>query len=185
MSTVDFKALVESAKAARGEEHKLPPVEQWDPPLCGSIDIRITKQGKWEHEGSTIKRRKLVKLFASILKKEADEYFLVTPKEKWQLEVEDAPFFVAEVEIIEREDEQAILFTTDTGDRVIADANHPITVTADPESGDPQPYVEIRAGMLGRLSRNVYYELAKFAQPLEQQPEEYEVVSMGQRFKLI
>ena len=184
MAESDFDTLLQAAQQAR-EENTYPPVDQWQPDFSGKIDIRIDKQGKWHHEGSLIEREKLVKLFASILKKEGEDYFLVTPVEKWQIDVEDTPFFVTEVEIIESNGEQALLFTTATSDTVVADAEHPITVIEDQETGEPQPYVEVRNGMRGRLGRNVYYELASHAQPVDEDPEQYEIVSMGTGFRLV
>lgn len=94
LSLDDLRAGAE--RAAGGAD--LPPVEHWDPPLSGDIDIRIARDGTWYHEGAAIERPALVRLFAGLLKREGDEYFLVTPVEKWRIQVEDAPFVLVVLE---------------------------------------------------------------------------------------
>lgn len=145
-------------------ERGLPPVEKWNPPLLGDIDIRITRQGVWFHEGGEIKRQPLVKLFSSILKRENDDYFLVTPEEKWRIDVEDAPFFITALRIEHKAGEQALLFTSATDDLVIADETHPIRVVVDALSGEPSPYILLRDSMEGLISRSVYYQLADISE---------------------
>lgn len=151
-----YKKLQSNPLTERG----LPPVEKWNPPLLGDIDIRITRQGTWFHEGGEIKRQPLVKLFSSILKRENDDYFLVTPQEKWRITVEDSPFFFTQLQVERKGDRQALVFNSFTDDRVIADSEHPIRVVVDAESGEPSPYLLVRGGMEGLLSRSVYYQLA-------------------------
>jgi len=155
-----YKALQKSQLTDRG----LPPVEKWNPSLSGDIDIRITRQGIWFHEGGEIKRQPLVKLFSSILKRENDDYFLVTPEEKWRIQVEDAPFFFTGLRIERKGDAQALVFSSATDDQVIADSDHPLRVVVDPESGEPSPYILLRGGMEGLLSRSVYYQLADISE---------------------
>ena len=183
MSKPGFDALVAQLLADRDGASK-PPVHTWNPPLSGDIDIRIAKDGRWFHEGDEVQRASLVELFASILKRENDRYFLVTPTEKWRISVEDVPFYMIGLEVVERDGEQALVFTSSTNDTVVADAEHPLSVTVDEFSGEPSPYIVVRDNMKGRLSRNVYYELAGFARPRQSDPEEFEVTSMGVRFPL-
>jgi|TARA_R110002050_G_scaffold215260_1_gene351375 hypothetical protein len=155
-----YKILQDNLSTERG----LPPVEKWNPPLLGDIDIRITRQGVWFHEGSEIKRQPLVKLFSSILKRENDDYFLVTPQEKWRIAVDDAPFFFTRLEVERKDGRQALVFSSTTDDQVIAASAHPLRVSVDADSGEPSPYLSVRGGMEGLLSRSVYYQLADISE---------------------
>ncbi len=155
-----YKVLQSKPLTGRG----LPPVEKWNPPLSGDIDIRITRQGVWFHEGGEIKRQPLVKLFSSILKRENDDYFLVTPEEKWRITVDDAPFFFTHLQVERKGGKQALVFSSTTDDRVIADSAHPIRVVVDAKTGEPSPYLFVRGGMEGLLNRSVYYQLADISE---------------------
>jgi len=166
-------------------ERVLPPVDKWNPPLLGDIDIRITRQGTWFHEGGEIKRQPLVKLFSSILKRENDDYFLVTPEEKWRIQVEDVPFFFTQLKVERKGKEQALVFSSTTDDLVIVDQQHPLRVAVDAESGEPSPYVLLRGGMEGLLSRSVYYQLADISEARQVDGKEvFGVSSMGCFFSL-
>ncbi|OUS15355.1 hypothetical protein A9Q88_12470 [Gammaproteobacteria bacterium 50_400_T64] len=163
----------------------LPPIEKWNPPLLGDIDIRITRQGVWFHEGGEIKRQSLVKLFSSILKRENDDYFLVTPEEKWRIQVEDAPFFITELSIESKGNVQALVFGSTTDDQIIAGADHPVRVAVDVVSGEPSPYILLRGGMEGLISRSVYYQLADISEARTVDGKEvFGVSSMGCFFAL-
>jgi len=163
----------------------LPPVEKWNPPLSGDIDIRITRQGIWFHEGGEIKRQPLVKLFSSILKRENDDYFLVTPEEKWRIQVEDVPFFFTQLRVERKGDVQALIFSSSTDDQAIADVDHPLRVVVDAVSGEPSPYLLLRGGMEGLLSRSVYYQLADISEARQVDGKEVlGVTSMGGFFSL-
>ncbi len=163
----------------------LPPVESWNPDLSGVIDIRIARDGTWYHEGTAITRAPLVKLFAGILKREGNDYFLVTPVEKWQLTVDDVPLHVIDVRLVTRDQQQALLFTTLTDDTVLASTEHPIRVTVDAESGEPSPYLMVRNRLEGLISRAVYYQLADMVEErlIDDKPV-YGVISMGAFFPL-
>ena len=143
---------------------RLPPVDSWQPALSGDIDIRITAAGEWLHEGRPFQRAALVKLFASILRRDGDAYFLVTPAEKWRIAVEDVPFKVIGLERLSGDDGQALLFETTTGDRVAAGPAHPLRVAVSGPDDEPRPYLAIRGGMEGLLSRAVYVELCEMAE---------------------
>ena len=138
-------------------------MERWDPPLSGDIDICIARDGRWFHEGSPIRRDALVRLFSSILKREGDQYYLVTPGEKWRLRVDDAPFFIIGVERVVRAGQEALLFEAATGEKVVAGENHPLRVVSDSQTGEPSPYLLVRDGMEGLLARGVFYQLAEWA----------------------
>jgi uncharacterized protein len=139
---------------------KLPPVETWNPAHCGEIDIRIARDGTWFHQGTPVARRELVRLFSTILRKEADAYYLVTPAEKMRIRVEDVPFLAVLLEVRGKGTEQELVFTTNVGDEVIAGAEHRIRVETAPETREPTPYLHVRGGLEARISRSVFYQLA-------------------------
>ena len=163
----------------------LPPVDQWQPSLNGDINIRIARDGSWYHEGSVITRAPLGILFSSILRREGDEYFLVTPEEKWRLVVDDAPFYVIAVHREVRDGQQALVFTTKTEDTVLVDNGHPLRVEVDAITGEPSPYVEVRKQLDALISRSVYYELVEMAEIRQISGSEvHGVTSMGAFFPL-
>ncbi len=136
-----------------------PPFEKWNPPFCGDIDMEIKKDGRWFYMGSPIGRIKLVKLFASVLLKENNEYFLKTPAEKIRIQVEDAPFVITEWEIKSTNEGDAILVTTNIGQQVVLGEQHPlINETGDGENAEPKLYVELNRGLRARVHRNVFYQ---------------------------
>lgn len=134
----------------------LPPVHLWNPPFCGDIDIRIGRDGTWFYLGSPIGRPALVRLFSSVLKREAEDYFLVTPVEKVRIQVEDAPFLVVEM----RQDAgtDALAFRTNVDDWVVCDAQHGLRFDVAAHDG-LVPYLHVRANLWGRLTRALYYDL--------------------------
>ena len=121
--------------------------------------IRIARDGTWYYLGSPIGRKGLVKLFSSILKKEGDKYFLVTPVEKVGITVDDAPFVATDFTAEGEGREQVLTFTTHVGDTAAAGPAHPIRVERDPATGEPAPYVEIRAGLEALIDRKSFYRL--------------------------
>ncbi|MEM6660149.1 MAG: DUF1285 domain-containing protein [Pseudomonadota bacterium] len=149
--------LAASVKAARAQG--LPPVEQWNPPFCGDLDIRIAKDGTWSYLGSPITRFELVKLFSSILKKEGQKFYLVTPVEKVGITVADAPFIAVDFDRDGDGMAQRLTFTTFVGDIVVAGPDHPIRIVIDPETDEPAPYILIRANLEARIDRKSFYRL--------------------------
>ena len=137
----------------------LPPVHLWNPPFCGDLDIRIARDGTWFYLGTPIGRPELVKLFASILKKEGEDYFLVTPVEKVGITVDDAPFVAVDFEATGAGQDQVLRFETQTGDFTEAGAEAPIRVERDPETGEPSPYVLVRANLEALIDRKSFYRL--------------------------
>ena len=169
-----------AAAAAQGGEGKgLPPVHLWNPPNCGDIDIRIARDGTWFHEGTPIGRAPLVRLFSTILRKDPDGYWLVTPVEKMRIKVEDSPFIAIRVDPVG----EALRFVTNVGDEVEAGPEHALRVEASAETGEPRPYLHVRGGLEARLSRPVFYELVELA-TVRQTPEgqQYGVASNGAWF---
>lgn len=147
--------------AAQISKGGLPPVRQWNPELCGDIDIRIARDGTWFYMGSPIGRKRLVRLFSTVLRKDGDgEHYLVTPVEKLRIEVEDAPFLIVQLEEAESGENQKLYFRTKTDDVVLAGSDHRISVVHEAD-GQPSPYVEVRDGMAGLIARNVYYQLVE------------------------
>jgi hypothetical protein len=149
------------ASSVQGPARGLPPVHLWNPAHCGEIDIRIARDGVWRHEGAVIGRPALVRLFSTVLRKDPDGYYLVTPVEKLKIAVEDVPFVAVRVD---REGE-ALSFLTNVGDLTEAGPENPLRVEIDAMTGEPAPYVHVRGGLEARLSRPVFYELVAMAEP--------------------
>lgn len=157
----------------------------WNPARRGEIDIRIAADGSWYHEGRRFQRDALVRLFASVLRCEQDEYFLVTPTEKLRIEVEDAPFVAGLAEVVDDNGRQAIVFTTNIGERIVLDREHPLRVTVDSDSGEPRPYILLRDGLEALISRSAFFDLANLAEEQEQAGRRCLcVTSLGQSFVL-
>ncbi len=170
------------AEAAHG--CGLPPVESWNPPNCGDIDIRIARDGAWYHLGTPIARRELVRLFSTVLRREADGYYLVTPSEKLRIVVEDAPFLAVLVDAEGKGRKQRLSFTTNVGDIVTAGADHPIRVVTNAKTREPAPYLLVRRGLEARIARNVFYRLADLAVEAPGTPGMLGVWSAGRFFVL-
>ncbi|MGV6807283.1 MAG: DUF1285 domain-containing protein [bacterium] len=155
-------------KSGISRKRPLPPVEKWHPDLSGDIDIRIDQRGIWYHEGTEIKRTELWKLFSTILKKEGNEYFLVTPVEKWRIQVDDVPFVIVDVDRNPSgQGIDTLVFTTNTDDEITLSPDNPLRVETDPGSGEPSPYMLVRNGMEGRLNRATFYRLVDMAEPVQ------------------
>ncbi len=154
----DLAAVVAAVSAPGGKGP--PPVHLWHPAHCGSIDIRILRDGRWLHEGAVIGREALVRLFAGVLRLDPDGFHLVTPAEKLRIEVEDAPFIAVRVDRVEK----ILRFLTNVGDEVDAGPDHALRVETDPATGEPAPYLHVRRGLEARLSRPVFYELVEMAE---------------------
>jgi hypothetical protein len=152
-----LEGVAAAAKQAPGRG--LPPVHLWNPPHSGTIDIRIAPDGAWYHEGGRIGREAMVRLFSTILRKDPDGIYLVTPVEKLKIIVEDAPFVAVRVD----RDGEALTFTTNVGDVVEAGPENPIRVEV-ADDGEPRPYVHVRRGLEALIARPVFYELVEMAQ---------------------
>ncbi|SHE54841.1 hypothetical protein SAMN04487965_0130 [Microbulbifer donghaiensis] len=155
-----FQQLQQLQREFRGH----PPVHKWNPDLCGDMEMVIRRDGRWIHEGTEIQRQPLVNLFASILKREGDEYFLVTPVEKMRIRVEDAPFIATQVAKGAKDGRECLLFTTNTGDVVSLDRNSDWQLKPFGDPPQPVPYLEVRDGLQARVSREVFYQLVDWAE---------------------
>jgi uncharacterized protein len=158
----DFASLSLAEIARLAEENRLPPVESWNPEHCGDSEMRIARDGTWFHQGAPIGRTAMVQLFSTILRREPDgRHVLVTPVEKLDIEVEDAPFVAVEMKTEGDSEAMRLAFRLNTGD----------LVTAGPENGlrfenrddGPRPYLYVRRGLEALIARPVYYELADLA----------------------
>ena len=143
-----------------------PPSEQWDPQLCGDIDIQIDEQGRWIHEGVVIRRARLVRLLASVLVREDGEYWLKTPVEKMRIQVADAPFLVTEMGSAEGAESLEVI--TNVGEAVAL--QDPWTLVAEP-AGELRPWIWLTDTLGARLSRNLYYHLCHDAVSQDAEPD--------------
>ncbi len=158
---------------------------QWRPAREGEIDIRIAADGSWYHEGRVFQRDALVRLFAGVLYREDDDFFLLTPAEKLHIKVDDAPFVATLVERIVEDGQQAIVFTTNIGERIPLDAAHPLRVDIDPDSREPRPYIHVRDDLDALISRSAFYDLINYAAETERDGERYlSVTSLGETFDI-
>lgn len=137
---------------------KLPPVDQWNPPFCGDIDMEIRRDGTWFYNGTPIGRPRMVRLFSTILKREGDDFFLVTPVEKVGIRVVDAPFIAQDFVVTGTVQGQMITFTTNVGDEVTAGPDNPIRLTRN-RAGEPSPYIMVRRGLEALIDRKSFYRL--------------------------
>lgn len=169
-------------QAETAKHRGLPPVDRWNPPHCGKIPMRIARDGTWHYMGTPIGRTAMVRLFSTVLRREPDgSHVLVTPVERVEIEVEDAPFLAVTLEREGQGESQVLTFLTNVGDSVQADADHPIRVEEDAATGQPSPYVRVRGRLDALISRAVFYELADLA---EERDGELGVWSGGTFFRL-
>ncbi len=148
-----------------------PPVHLWNPPYCGEIDMRIAGDGTWLYQKTPIGRAALVKLFASVLKREGDRYYLVTPVEKCGITVDEAPFIAVEL-AVEAADAAAastsggrlLRFRTNVDDWVTADRDHPLRFEPEPSTGGLKPFLHVRRGLWAKVTRALFYDLVELGE---------------------
>lgn len=182
--SADTLAAAASAAAKNGKG--LPPVHLWNPPHCGDLDMEIRRDGTWFHEGTPIGRAALVRLFSTILRRDDDGYMLVTPVEKVGIRVEDAPFVAVDFDAEGTGDAQQLTFVTNVGDRTRAGPDHPIRVVRDPATGEPSPYVHVRARLEALIDRKSFYRLVDLGETARHDGVDwFGVRSDGQFFPII
>ncbi len=159
--TPSAESLASSAQSAQGKG--LPPVHLWNPPFCGDLDMRIARDGTWFYLGTPIGRHELVKLFSSIIRRDGDDYFLVTPVEKVGITVDDAPF----VAIDFNSKGGKLVFETNVGEFVAASYENPIRVVRDPKTGEPSPYILVRTNLEALIDRKSFYRLVDIGEEAE------------------
>ncbi|HEY4982754.1 MAG TPA: DUF1285 domain-containing protein [Pseudolabrys sp.] len=152
-----------AAALPRDGGRALPPVEQWNPPFCGDIDMRIAADGTWFYQKTPIGRPGMVKLFASVLKREGDKYFLVTPVEKVGLIVEEVPFLAVELKVEHDARGQLLRFLTNVDDWVDAGPGHALRFTLEP-TGGLKPYLHVRRELWAKVTRALFYDLVELGE---------------------
>ena len=165
MADVDKGDAAQAVKGLEQARQSFPPrgpapVHLWNPPFCGDIDLKIARNGAWFYQGSVIARPALVKLFASILRKDEDRYVLVTPVEMVSVEVEDAPFIAGEMWTEQGEAEPVLVLRTNVDDEVRVGLDHPLRFEAGP-AGGLKPYVLVRGGLWALVSRSLALALVE------------------------
>jgi uncharacterized protein len=150
-----------AASLPPGARNGPPPVHLWNPPFCGDIDMRIATDGTWFYQKTPIGRLPLVKLFASVLKREGDRYFLVTPVEKVGVMVEDAPFLAVELKVEHVARGQVLNFRTNVDDWIPAGSEHALRFEQEPGTGGLKPYLHVRRDLWAKVTRALFYDLVE------------------------
>jgi hypothetical protein len=182
-SLLDLISTLQS-EAGLEKPRSLPPVHLWNPSHCGDIGLMIRRDGSWWQNGVRFSRDKLVRLFSTILRRDSDGYYLVTPHEKVVVRVEDAPFMGVRADRHVVNGQPVILVTTNVGDVVALGEEHPLRVAVDRRTGEPSTYVMVRAGLEARLARPPWYELVGWAEPDGPDRKLMSVASSGVRFPI-
>ena len=178
MATEEIKATGDAASLAAlisraagdsgGRKKGLPPVDRWNPPFCGDIDMEIRADGTWYYLGTPIGRAPLVRLFSTVLRKDEDEKtYLVTPVEKVGIRVVDAPFVAVEMSVTERDGRRVLTFRTNVGDVVEAGREHPIRFFIRGENDELKPYLHVRGRLEALVTRAVMYDLVELGESVE------------------
>jgi uncharacterized protein len=157
-----LEVIADSARDAAGKGP--PPVHLWNPPFCGDLDMRIAADGTWFYMKTPIGRPALVKLFASVLKREGEKYFLVTPVEKCGIVVEDAPFLAVELEITAGDGGPVLHFRTNVDDWVACGGEHPLRFEPEPDTGGLKPYLHVRRELWAKVTRALFYDLVQLGE---------------------
>lgn len=160
----------------------LPPVHLWNPDFCGAIDMRIARDGTWYYLGTPIGRKPMVRLFSTIIRRDGDDYFLVTPVEKVGITVDDAPFVAVLMDVQGSGEQQVLHFTSNVEDVVEAGPEHPLRFVIDPHTQEPSPYVHMRTNLEALIHRSVFYQLVELAVPREIGGEQWLGVWSGGQF---
>lgn len=141
----------------------LPPVHLWNPDFCGDIDMRIARDGTWYYHGTPIGRKPMVRLFSTIMRRDGDDYFLITPVEKVGIKVDDAPFVAVSLEVQGEGEGQVLRFSTNVEDHAEAGPDHLLRVFIDPDTQEPAPYIHVRNNLEALIHRNVFYQMVELA----------------------
>jgi hypothetical protein len=149
------------ARLELDKARKRPPVSKWHPEQTGDSGIRIASDGRWYYHNSEIRRPEMVQLFSTILRRDGDRHFLVTPVERLSIVVDDAPFVAVDLEARGAAEAQCLVFLTNVGDVVAADTDHTIALRGN--GARARPYVLVRDGLEALIARSVYYRLADLA----------------------
>ena len=184
MSRTGSRGL-ESLAANLGKRRGLPPVHRWNPPFCGDLDIRITADGSWHYQGTPIGRPAMVRLFASVLKREGDRYFLVTPVEKVGIKVDDAPFLAVAMEAISEASGRTLVFRTNVDDVVTCGAGHALRFEPETGTGGIKPYLHVRRDLWALVTRSLFLDLVALGEVREHEGRRsFGVASAGEFFPM-
>ena len=154
-----------AGQARRAGAKGAPPVHLWNPPYCGDIDMRIASDGTWFYQKTPIGRAALVKLFASVLKREGDRYFLVTPVEKCGIAVDEAPFLAVELAVENlTQGEQVLRFRTNVDDWVTCGPDNPLRFEPEPATGGLKPFLHVRRNLWAKVTRALFYDLVELGE---------------------
>lgn len=145
------------AETNDGQGRAIPPLDKWNPQFCGAMNLIIKANGEWWHEGTKIQREAMVRLFSTVLWREGDDYFLKTPVEKIQIQVEDVPLLVTEIEQINADGQQFLRCRTQTGDLIVVDEQHPVFLRD--YAGQQRPYIRVRWDLEALIQRAAFYHL--------------------------
>jgi uncharacterized protein len=175
--------LASNARSASGKGP--PPVHLWNPPFCGDLDMRIGSDGTWYYLKTPIGRPALVKLFASVLKREGEKYFLVTPVEKVGITVDDAPFMAVELKVEQGEGGRVLHFRTNVDDWVACGPGHALRFELEPVTGGLKPYLHVRRELWAKVSRALFYDLVDMGEEREAGGEQmFGIVSGGEFYPM-
>ena len=182
---VNLKGIETIYSFSKSNKKSLPPIEKWNPPFCGDIDMTISKSGKWYYMGSEIKRPAMVKLFSGILRLESDNsYYLVTPVEKVRIQVEDAPFVAVAITKEQSEGMNTVTFRTNLNDEIVLSKENPLSIEIK-KNDEPSPYITVRNNLRALISRSVFYELVDLAETISIDGVPYLAIkSQGEIFKI-
>ena len=182
---VNLKGIETIYSFSKSNKKSLPPIEKWNPPFCGDIDMTISKSGKWYYMGSEIKRPAMVKLFSGILRLESDNsYYLVTPVEKVRIQVEDAPFVAVAITKEQSEGMNTVTFRTNLNDEIVLSKENPLSIEIK-KNDEPSPYITVRNNLRALISRSVFYELVDLAETIPIDGVPYLAIkSQGDIFKI-
>jgi len=176
---------LESLSAAIGQRREPPPVHLWDPPYCGEIDMRIAGDGSWHYQGSPIGRQAMVRLFASVLKREDDRYFLVTPVEKVGIKVDDAPFLAVSLAPEGEGNARTLVFRTNVDDVVPCDNRHSLRFEPEAGTGGIKPYLHVRHDLWALVTRALFFDLVALGETREIEGQKlFGVASAGEFFPM-
>lgn len=181
MSKTETSSL-EALAAELGTRRGPAPVHLWNPPFCGDLDIRIAADGSWHYLGTPIGRPAMVRLFASVLKREGDRYFLVTPVEKVGIKVDDAPFLAVAMEAMEQTPSRALVFRTNVDDVVTCGAGHALRFKPEPGTGGIKPYLHVRGGLWALVTRSLFLDLVALGEVREHEGRRMFGVASGSEF---
>ena len=148
-----------------GHKRSIPPLEQWQPKHCGKMDLTVKANGEWWHEGQLIKRQALINLFSTVLWKEDGKFYLKTPAEQIEIQVEDEPLFISQVDQVEIAGKRYIQLTSTTQDEIIVDEAHPIFMRE--FAGELRPYIAVRFGINALIQRSTFFHLIEMGELFE------------------